>query len=97
MWWIYFIQIGEEGPIKIGKSLSPYERLDCLQQASPWQLQLVAAREGPAELEKEYHQKFHDLRMKGEWFESADSLMEEIAKVGLPKRLKHKRISWPKI
>lgn len=72
----YFIAKGWPGPIKIGKSKNPAKRLRQLQTASPERLHLVAYIEG--DVEKELHRRFHGDRIRGEWFEPEEWLLEWI-------------------
>jgi len=71
---IYFIQIGTSGPIKIGRSDNVYRRLKGLQGANPQELRLLGVI--PEELE--LHCEFADIRMRGEWFECDDRLLQLI-------------------
>ena len=49
---VYFIQAGENGPIKIGASAVPQIHLDRLQQGNHEELKIVAAIPGERNLEK---------------------------------------------
>ena len=68
---IYFIQAGENGPIKIG--YTQYQdvaskRLIALQISCPYKLNLLAKIEGGMILEKRLHMMFKKHWMRGEWF-----------------------------
>jgi len=78
--YIYFIQMGPGGPIKIGQSVYPPKRLAALQTGSPQVLRILATvRVGQnSNLENELHQKFAHLRMAGEWFSPGEDLLEHI-------------------
>jgi hypothetical protein len=67
---VYFIQVGIDGPIKIGKTKGTVqERLSALQTASPYELRIVGIVERARDsLERELHERFSHLRMRGEWF-----------------------------
>ena len=72
---IYFIQQGEDGPIKIGFSEdSPENRLMSLQAGNPNELNLVLVIEGDIIVEKSLHEIFKDTRLRGEWFSFSHSL-----------------------
>ncbi len=74
---IYFIQIGEDGPIKIGFTKSPIAyRISALQTASPYLLTLVGLIDGDEQAEQSLHEKFSEFRMKGEWFEPQSEILE---------------------
>ncbi len=86
-WSIYFIQVGLDGPIKIGKTKgNPLVRMAGLQTGIPFVLRIVAiispARQA---LEGELHAKFASLRIMGEWFHPAPDLLDFI---------KEKAMAW---
>lgn len=67
--WIYFIQVGNDGPIKIGFTAgNPRARLSKLQIGNPEKLKLLAAVPGSFEDEQAIHATFVALRIRGEWF-----------------------------
>lgn len=79
---VYFIQRGEGGPIKIGAASNPAARLSTLQTGSPEPLRLLAATPGSLDDEAALHERFASARLSGEWFEpTADliALIEQVA------------------
>lgn len=76
---VYFIQQGEDGPIKIGYSTTPEKRLQSLNTASPYPLYLRAVIEGGKKLEQELHERFAAYKMDGEWFSPHEELLQFIA------------------
>jgi hypothetical protein len=77
--WVYFIQAGYNGPIKIGFSEDPDVRLEQLQLSSPAPLFLLVQTPGCLELEREYHRRFESGRMMREWFQhDTEGLAEEV-------------------
>jgi hypothetical protein len=52
---IYFVQQGTDGPIKIGVSTDPEQRLRTLQSSSPQPLTLLAFMPGGVESERDLH------------------------------------------
>lgn len=62
----YFIQAVDGGPIKIGVSVDPRKRLKSLQTSSHQELRIIGTLKGNRE--PELHEKFSELRLKGEWF-----------------------------
>lgn len=76
---IYFIQQGEDGPVKIGHSVDPESRLQCLQIGSPHPLSLLLTLPGGRSEEKSLHSRFANCRLDGEWFSPAANLMEFIS------------------
>lgn len=68
---IYFIQMGDRGPIKIGYTRSEKNlraRIAALQTGSPFPLHLRRAATGTRNTERILHQFFRHLHMSGEWF-----------------------------
>jgi len=88
---VYFIRIGDWGPIKIGITYSIEKRLNELQVGSPWPLRLLGAVRGSRDNERYLHEKFSHMRMEREWFQASDELLEEIAVILAP------NFSWPVI
>lgn len=86
---IYFIQSGNNGPIKIGHTTKNVEqRVRSLQTASPYPLKIIGLIEGDVTLEQIIHKKLSKFRLRGEWFkckpevlklieEGAESLLDE--------------------
>jgi hypothetical protein len=65
---IYFIQSGEEGPIKIGFSNRPARRAPELQTGNPRELLLRHVVPGDRAMEDQLHRRFEPARIRGEWF-----------------------------
>jgi hypothetical protein len=80
---VYFIQIRDDGPIKIGWSANARERLVTLQTACPDRLRLVGSISGTVDDERGLHARFEALRRVGEWFDPGPTLLAFIA--GLPR------------
>jgi hypothetical protein len=79
MLYVYFIQAGERGPIKIGITQEPEARRDELQIGSPVDLVLLAAHPGTPALERALHRRFTEGNLRGEWFRpDTPGLAEEI-------------------
>ena len=67
---IYFIQSGDDGPIKIGQAQDVFRRLSGLQVASPETLKVIGVIEGVSpKHEKRLHRRFAKYRIRGEWFQ----------------------------
>lgn len=66
---IYFVQIGEKGPIKIGKAFNINTRMKHLQISNPEELFLIKIIEniGPI-LESDIHFELSEHNIRGEWF-----------------------------
>ncbi|MET4184936.1 hypothetical protein ABIB94_007065 [Bradyrhizobium sp. JR7.2] len=88
---VYFIQVGVDGPIKIGISDDPTERMGSLQCGCPWRLRIIGAAPGAFENEEDLHKRFADIRMEGEWFHPSKALLAEIAHILAPE------FAWPSV
>lgn len=73
--WIYFMQRGENGPIKIGRSGDPQERLRHLQRGNPDRIRIIGAYWGFQLEEAQLHEEFKASRIAGEWFEPTPELV----------------------
>lgn len=79
MSYVYFIRmIDRLGPIKIGYSWHPEERLKALAVWSPYELEIAATAGGEAILEAQVHNHFFDLHLHHEWFRPDARLLEAI-------------------
>lgn len=78
MGFIYFIQEGNEGKIKIGFSEDPKERLKTLKIANPNNLRIIFQYEGSEADERKIHRMFKNYNISGEWFEPSEEIMEFI-------------------
>jgi Meiotically up-regulated gene 113 len=97
---IYFIQSGEHGPIKIGYSNKPARRVPELQTGNPDELLLRHIIPGDLMVERKLHERFEPARIRGEWFGReylpviaafagglADSMVHAYDGSGIPPRL----------
>jgi hypothetical protein len=75
---IYFIGETDRGPVKIGYARDLWARVRAIQNSCPVKLDLLAALTGGRSLEREYHERFKQWRLHGEWFERSDAIEEEI-------------------
>ncbi len=74
---VYFIQQGADGPVKIGIAANPEKRLRQLQSGNPDRLYVraIVRTAEPDRLEKDLHGRFGQHRMGGEWFHPTADLM----------------------
>lgn len=73
---VYFIQAGDNGAIKIGVTAgNPLVRMAALQTGCPDTLRLVGYTQGSAQDESDLHQRFAHLRQRGEWFAAEPDLL----------------------
>jgi hypothetical protein len=76
--YVYFVQMGDDGPIKIGFATDVQARITTLQTSSPHELVLRKVVPGTVAKEREFHQRFAQTRLKGEWFKPSSALSEVI-------------------
>lgn len=80
--WLYAFQAGNNGPIKIGVSRDPKQRLATLQAMHYETLRpLASERVVPIE-EKWLHQAYVHARIRGEWFRPTPDLLTYLAALG---------------
>lgn len=76
--YIVYFAGGEEGPVKIGSTVDPENRMMHLQCGSPVKLRLLAAIPGGPALERAFHKALAHHRLHGEWFERGEIIKSEI-------------------
>jgi hypothetical protein len=64
--WVYLVQRGDFGPIKIGRARDPDRRFASLQTSSPDPLSILATTQNYDE--QELHAFYTPERIRGEWF-----------------------------
>lgn len=79
---VYFVQVGNEGPYKIGWSADVSRRMGELQVANPSHLHLRGTVPGTRETEAEFHQRFRAAHVSGEWFQNTEELRAFIQSLG---------------
>ncbi len=70
----YFLQAGEDGPIKIGSSRNLVVRLRTLATMSPIPLRLLGVMKG--DHEEHCHMRLGAFRLRGEWFAPDETVLE---------------------
>ncbi len=86
---IYFMRpIGQRGPIKIGCSGLPLERLRILTLWSPLPLEVIAVCDGQHHgVERRLHMMFRAAHSHGEWFHPLPELETFVARVAAGERI----------
>jgi hypothetical protein len=79
--WVYFAQLGDGGPIKIGVAKNPRKRIAGMQTACPQPLRCLATIPGDASRERELHRRFAPHRLRREWFRPAPEILEFVTSV----------------
>lgn len=72
----YFIQADVGGPVKIGWTVDPENRLDALQCGHPYTLKVRSLHLADRGLEGRLHKQFAAHRLRGEWFEPTPEMVE---------------------
>lgn len=75
---VYFIQAGLHGPIKIGWSANVKQRLAAAQVDNHEELILRATTPGGPEIEARLHVVFEAAWIRGEWFRPVTALLEMV-------------------
>ena len=78
--YVYVIQSGSDGAIKIGISKNPEQRLSQLQTSNPKELRILYAWqvEDATMLERHLHFVFAEYRLSGEWFKPENEIMDKL-------------------
>lgn len=73
---IYFIQCGNNGPIKIGYTDKEANiRMSAMQVCCPYELKIIGLMEGSYAEEQELHKIFKYHRIRGEWFSNTREII----------------------
>lgn len=79
---IYYIACTATERLKIGYTQGePEVRLKQLQTGSASDLRLIACHHGTLDDERRLHEKFADQRLRGEWFQMSEDLLEHLSMV----------------
>lgn len=72
--YVYFVQAGDAGPIKIGCSTQPLGDIHEIQQNVPIPLRVLMVTEGDRALWAKLHRVFEPQRVEAGWFEPSNAL-----------------------
>ena len=67
--WVYFVEMGQDGPIKIGFSKDPEGRRSKLQTGAPEKMTILCCLESDRVLETALHRQLCRYKISGEWFQ----------------------------
>lgn len=73
---VYFVQVGESGPIKIGTATDVARRIQSIQCAHHEPVKVLGVMEGGLKKERDMHGKFAESRIRGEWFKPTSDIIE---------------------
>lgn len=76
---VYFVQAGDDGPIKIGSTGNPRHRLAMLQSAHYDLLTMLGTCGGGFAREYALHEELAAHRIRGEWFAPAPEVLAVVA------------------
>lgn len=79
---VYFVESGVGGPVKIGWSQDVERRVTELQTANAMPLRLLGKIPGRMCDEGRLHERFAHLRMEAEWFQNSSEILEFLANAG---------------
>lgn len=77
---VYFMG-PERGQVKIGYATNLHERERHIRNSSPVHVWVHAEIEGDRVLEREYHTRFKQWRLHGEWFQLVPEIQAEIERI----------------
>ena len=66
--WVYFIQVGQSGPVKVGHSKDPRSRFSSIQVGNHERLRLLCLMRGGEPVERSLHEWLKPEALGGEWF-----------------------------
>jgi hypothetical protein len=89
---VYFLQAGEDGPIKIGVTGNLPQRLRSLEAGCPLPLRVLLVVRAGRVTEQAMHQRFHADRLHHEWFRPSSDLLAYIA--GFAERDQEREAIW---
>ena len=72
---VYFLQLGDGGPIKVGVAVNPLTRMANIQAGSSVPVFLRGVVPGSYDKEREIHQHLAGHRIRGEWFTPAPEVL----------------------
>jgi hypothetical protein len=78
-YFVYFLQAKTGGPIKIGRSKNPHQRIKAHRTTAGIELVVLGIVDGMKDTEQEIHNKFAHLRQIGEMFSPEKELLDYIA------------------
>jgi hypothetical protein len=79
---IYFALCGRE--VKIGYTRDLKARISALQTGNATPIEVLLAFDGPIAVEKYLHNRFDDLRIRGEWFTYGSAIRQWLRRPFLP-------------
>lgn len=95
---VYFIRLGEDGPIKVGNSVNPARRMAELRGWFPYELKFLGQVPGTLPDEEAIHVRFADHWIRGEWYEATQFVLTEVSRIiatkEFPSRQEGQIVPW---
>ncbi len=91
--YVYFAQMENTGPIKIGFSNDPYSRIANLNTSSPYPIKLLYFTPACRDDEKELHRVYYRYNIRNEWFHPHESIFKLIS-YRKEKDIKERGFDW---
>ena len=85
---VYFIQQGECGPIKIGQSHTPNDRLKRLRKTIKEKLSIILVVDGHFTSEYALHEYLKEYCIGGEWFKPTKEVYLTMVRVATDKKFR---------
>jgi Meiotically Up-regulated Gene 113 (MUG113) protein len=73
---VYFIQVKNGGPIKVGHATNPEKRFQAVQGCNHEELELITVVTGGCSLEHKIHQDLKKYNLRGEWFHPTKEVID---------------------
>jgi hypothetical protein len=78
--WVYFVQAGEDGPIKVGWTANPPRRFAVLQSNHYEELRILGTYRGSRADEALLHLELAEHRIRGEWFRPTPEVLAVVTR-----------------
>lgn len=92
---VYMIRAGCSGPVKIGVAVDVEGRVAELQTAHHEELRLVRIIDGSFAEEVALHRHYASARIRGEWFEWSDDMLDIVPEITTPPTTKQPMAGTP--
>jgi hypothetical protein len=77
--WIYIVRAANgSGPVKIGWSKRPSERLKLMHWGSPVELEFIDIRRAQERVERDLHRRLKRYRLRGEWYDLPPEILIDV-------------------
>ena len=88
--YLYFIQMENTGPIKIGTARDPWKRFQHLKTGIPYKIRMIYFTPATIEDERENQYAYRKQRLEGEWFLPHNDILNGIAEL----KIQNEKRGW---